>query len=177
MAKAFSYPYRWPILLAMFHSHFINCNHGWTRNETDAGGESKRNRRQRVASKSLPNIAYSLFVCLPSGKRHSRNRFASKYHNHASSYSLPTVSNCRFIYFHEKKLKRSGHGHPEQNARMSGKIPMTGGAQQPISAIAAGDSAVTPPSLLDNGRRCENADVLRIIKMAMNRTKQQLCHL
>ena len=58
---------------------------------------------------------------------------------------------------------------------MSGKIPITG-AQQPISAIAAGDSAVTPPSLIDNGWRCENANVLRIIKMAMNRTKQQPCH-
>ena len=30
---------------------------------------------------------------------------------------------------------------------------MTAGAQQPISAIAAGDSAVTPPSTLDNGGR------------------------
>ena len=28
---------------------------------------------------------------------------------------------------------------------------MTAGAQQPISPIAAGDSAVTPPSTLDNG--------------------------
>ena len=38
---------------------------------------------------------------------------------------------------------------------------MTPGAQQPINAIAEGDSAVTPPSILDNqiarGRRCENA--------------------
>ena len=39
---------------------------------------------------------------------------------------------------------------------------MTAGAQQPISAIAAGDSAVTPPSILDNIRRCENAAALRI---------------
>ena len=30
---------------------------------------------------------------------------------------------------------------------------MTAGAQQPISAIAAGYSAVTPPSTLDNGGR------------------------
>ena len=30
---------------------------------------------------------------------------------------------------------------------------MTAGAQQLISAIAAGDSAVTPPSTLDNGGR------------------------
>ena len=39
---------------------------------------------------------------------------------------------------------------------------MTAGAQQPISAIAAGDSAVTPPCTLDNGggRRCENAAAL-----------------
>ena len=35
---------------------------------------------------------------------------------------------------------------------MNGKS-MTAGAQQPISAIAAGDSAVTPPSTLDNGGR------------------------
>ena len=54
---------------------------------------------------------------------------------------------------------------------------MTTGAQQPISAIAAGDSAVTPPGILDNGRRCENAAVLRIIKMAMNITEQKPFHL
>ena len=56
---------------------------------------------------------------------------------------------------------------------------MTAGDQQPISAIAAGDSMVTPPSisLLDNGRRYENAAALRIIKMAMNRTKQKPFHL
>ena len=54
---------------------------------------------------------------------------------------------------------------------------MTAGAQQPISAIAAGDSAVTPPSILDNGRPCENAATLRIIKVEMNRTKQKPFHL
>ena len=32
-------------------------------------------------------------------------------------------------------------------------------------------------SILDNGRRCENASALRIIKMEMNRTKQKLFHL
>ena len=52
---------------------------------------------------------------------------------------------------------------------------MTSVAQQPISAIAAGASVVTPPSKLDNGRwHCENSAALRIIKMAMNRTKQTL---
>ena len=35
--------------------------------------------------------------------------------------------------------------------------PMTAGAQQPISAIAAGDSAVTPPSILDNQTRTRPA--------------------
>ena len=58
---------------------------------------------------------------------------------------------------------------------------MTAGAQQPISAIAVGDSVVSPPSigLLDSGRvvktppRC----VGPIIKMAMNRTKQKPFHL
>ena len=54
---------------------------------------------------------------------------------------------------------------------------MTAGAHRPISAIAAGDSAVTPRSRLDNDRRCENAAALRIIKMAMNRTKQKPFHL
>ena len=38
--------------------------------------------------------------------------------------------------------------------------PMTAGAQQPISAIAVGDSAVKPPSILENGRRCKNAAAL-----------------
>ena len=88
-----------PILLALLHSHFINFNHGWTRNETDDGGDSKRNRRQRVASKSLPNIAYSLFV--PSVRRYSRNRFDCKYHNNASAYSLQTVY-CRYIFLHDE---------------------------------------------------------------------------
>ena len=54
---------------------------------------------------------------------------------------------------------------------------MTAGTQQPIGAIAAGDFAVAPLSLLDNGRRCENAAAVRIIIMAMNRTKQKLFHL
>ena len=56
---------------------------------------------------------------------------------------------------------------------------MAAGAQQPISAIAAGDFAVIPPSILDNGRRCENAAALPINKMAMsmNRTKQKPFHL
>ena len=86
-------------IIGLLHSHFINFNHGWIRNEPDDGGYSKRNQRQRVASKSLPNIAYSLFV--PSVKRYSRNRFACKYHNHASAYSLQTVY-CRFIFLHEE---------------------------------------------------------------------------
>ena len=54
---------------------------------------------------------------------------------------------------------------------------MMPGAQQPISALAVGDSAVTPSSILDNGRHCENAAALRAIKMAMNRTKQKPFHL
>ena len=54
---------------------------------------------------------------------------------------------------------------------------MSAAGQQPISAITAGDSAVTPPSIHDNGRRCENSVALRIIKMAMNRTKQKPFHL
>ena len=68
------------------------------------------------------------------------------------------------LFIYTKKTKRSQHGQLKRIARMSGKLPMTAWAQQPISAIAAGDSAVTPPStggLLDNIRRCENAVVLR----------------
>ena len=46
IAEAFIYPY--PVtglfigtVAFTFHK---NCSHGWTRNETDAGGDSKRNR-------------------------------------------------------------------------------------------------------------------------------------
>ena len=76
------------------HSHFINGNHGWTLNETDAGGDLKRNRRDKIINKHC-----LLFICIKR-ERFSCNRIASKYHNHASAYSLQTVC-CRFIYLHE----------------------------------------------------------------------------
>ena len=120
--------------------------------------DSKRNRldtkpARRVASKSITNTAYCVFA--PSAKRFSCNRI-----------DLP------FYLFTRRKRKRCRHGQPEQIARVSGKLPMTAEAQQPISAITTGDSAVT-----DNGRRCENPAALRIIKMAINRTKQKPFHL
>ena len=63
-----------------------------TRNET--GGDSKRNRRQRVASKSLPNITYCLFA-------DRQTIFARQncfYNNHASAYCFIQTVYCRFIY-------------------------------------------------------------------------------
>ena len=91
------------IILVLLNSHFINGNRGWTRNETDASGDLKRNRRVASAQNHFKtNIAYCLFVL--SAKRFSRNRISSKYLNHASAYSL----HCR-------------HGQQEQIARMRGK--------------------------------------------------------
>ena len=60
--------------------------------------DSKRNRRRRVKiiTKHCLNCLFA-----PSVKRYSRNRIASKYHYHASAYSLQTVC-CRFIYLHKE---------------------------------------------------------------------------
>ena len=94
---------------------------------------------------------YRLLLFAPSIKRYSRNRIASKYHYHASAYSLQTIC-CRFIYLHEENANADD---TDNSSRLPGWAwnPMTAGAQQPISAIAAGYSAVTPPSTLDNGGR------------------------
>ena len=71
--------------------------------------DAKRNRRWRrlktepAATRRLEIITkhclHSLFV--PSVKRYSHSKIASKYHNHASAYSLQT-DNCRFIHLHEQ---------------------------------------------------------------------------
>ena len=104
---------------------------------------SKRNRRLRRLETKPDGDASSAVVLTV--KRYSRSIITYKYHNHASAYSLQTVC-CRFIYLHEENANAA-----KQIARMIGN-PMNAGAQQPISTIAAGDSAVTPPSILDNGR-------------------------
>ena len=88
------------IILVLLNSHFINGNRGWTRNETDASGDLKRNRRVASAQNHFKtNIAYCLFVL--SAKRFSRNRISSKYLNHASAYSLQTIC-CCFINLQEE---------------------------------------------------------------------------
>ena len=65
--------------------------------------DSKRNRRwRRLETKPVEIITkHCLLLFAPSIKRYSRNRIASKYHYHASSYSLQTIC-CRFIYLHEE---------------------------------------------------------------------------
>ena len=149
------------ISLALLHSHFINFNHGWTRNETDDGGYSKRNQRQRVASKSLG--PYQTLPIVYSYQASNDIRATGLLVNTIIMLPHIVYKLCIAVLFvYTRKTKRSQHGQLKRIARISGKLPMTAGAQQPISAIAAGDSAVTPPSILDNIRRCENAAALRI---------------
>ena len=116
-------------ILELLHSHFIK-------------------QQLRLDSKRVEIFnKHCLFA--PSVKRYSRNRIASKYHYHASAYSLQTGC-CRFIYLHEENTNAADTDNWSRLPGWAGN-PMTAGAQQPISAIAAGDSAVTPPSTLDNG--------------------------
>ena len=118
--------------LELLHSHFIKT-------AATVGLETK------------PTLAATRLLFAPSIKRYSRNRIASKYHYHASAYSLQTIC-CRFIYLHEENANADD---TDNSSRLPGwaENPMAAGTQQPISAIAVGDSAVTPPSTLDNGGR------------------------
>ena len=107
---------------------------------------------RRLETKPVEIITkHCLLLFAPSIKWYSRNRIASKYHYHASAYSLQTIC-CRFIYLHEENANADDTDNSSRLPGWTGN-PMTAGAQQPISAIAAGDSAVTPPSTLDNGGR------------------------
>ena len=74
--------------------------------ETKLTPSATRNETGGDASKPLRNIAYCLFA--PSVKRYSRNRIASKYHYHASAYSLQTVC-CHFMYLHEANTDDTGN--------------------------------------------------------------------
>ena len=79
-------------ILELLHSHFIKLQPRL---------DSKRNRR-RLETKPVEIITkHCLLLFAPSIKRYSRNRIASKYHYHASAYSLQTIC-CRFIYLHEE---------------------------------------------------------------------------
>ena len=81
-------------ILELLHSHFIRLQPRL---------DSKRNRRwRRLETKPVEIITkHCLLLFAPSIKRYSRNRIASKYHYHASAYSLQTIC-CRFIYLHEE---------------------------------------------------------------------------
>ena len=81
-------------VLELLHSHFIKLQPRL---------DSKRNRRwRRLETKPVEIITkHCLLLFAPSIKRYSRNRIASKYHYHASAYSLQTIC-CRFIYLHEE---------------------------------------------------------------------------
>ena len=78
-------------ILELLHSHFIKRL------------DSKRNRRwRRLETKPVEIITkHCLLLFAQSIKRYSRNIIASKYHYHASAYSLQTIC-CRFIYLHEE---------------------------------------------------------------------------
>ena len=79
-------------ILELLHSHFIKLQPRL---------DSKRNRRWRRLETNPVEIItkHSLLLFAPSIKRYSRNRIASKYHYHASAYSLQTIC-CRFINLH-----------------------------------------------------------------------------
>ena len=140
-AEAFIYPY--PITcVGLLHSHFI---------KQQLRLDSKRNRRRRRLKTKRVEIFNKHCLFATSVKRYSRNRIASKYHYHASAYSLQTVC-CRFIYLHEENANAADTDNWSRLPGWAGN-PMTAGAQQPINSIAAGDSAVTPPSTFDNGGR------------------------
>ena len=89
-------------ILELLHSHFIKLQPRL---------DSKWNRRwRRLETKPVEIITkHCLLLFVPSIKRYSRNRIASKYHYHASAYSLQTICwyslqtiCCRFIYLHEE---------------------------------------------------------------------------
>ena len=81
-------------ILELLHSHFIKLQPRL---------DSKRNRCSwQLETKPVEIITkHCLLLFAPSIKRYSRNRIASKYHYHASTYSLQTIC-CRFIYLHEE---------------------------------------------------------------------------
>ena len=79
-------------ILELLHSDFI---------KQQLRLDSKRNRRRRRLETKCVEIFNKHCIFAPSVKRYSRNRIASKYHYHASAYSLQTVC-CRFIYLHEE---------------------------------------------------------------------------
>ena len=130
-------------ILELLHSHFIKLQPRL---------DSKRNRR-RLEMKPVAT------------RRNNYQTLPIVYSHRASNdihatllllntiitllHSLQTVC-CRFIYLHEENANADD---TENWSRLLGSAgnPMTTGTQQPISAIAAGDSAVTPPSTPDNG--------------------------
>ena len=81
-------------ILELLHSHFIKLQPrlDW-----------KRYRHwRRLETKPVEIITkHCLLLFATSIKRYSRNISASKYHYHASAYSLQTIC-CRFIYLHEE---------------------------------------------------------------------------
>ena len=84
-------------ILELLHSHFIKLQPRL---------DSKRNRRwRRLETKPIEIITkHCLLLFAPSIKRYSRNRIASKYHYHASAYSLQTM--LPFYLFTRRKRKR-----------------------------------------------------------------------
>ena len=100
-------------ILELLHSHFI---------KQQLQLDSKQNRRRRRTKRVEIFNKHCLFA--RSVGRYSRNRITSKYHYHASAYSLQTVC-CGFVavlFIYTKKThKHCRHGQLEQTARMSWK--------------------------------------------------------
>ena len=86
-------------ILELLRSHFIKLQPRL---------DSKRNRRwRRLETKPVEIITkHCLLLFAPSIKRYSRNRIASKYHYHASAYSLQKFYMLPFYLFTRRKRKR-----------------------------------------------------------------------
>ena len=94
---------------------------------TPAATQKKRNRwrRKRFASnyrnhyQTLPIIYFVYSWSASNNIRATEYNFYSKYHKHASAFSLQIVC-CRFIYLYEENANAADR-QLEQFARMSGK--------------------------------------------------------
>ena len=84
-------------ILELLHSHFIKLQPRL---------DSKRNRRwRRLETKPVEIITkHCLLLFAPSIKRYLRNRIASKYHYHASAYSLQTID-VAVLFIYTKKTQ------------------------------------------------------------------------
>ncbi len=103
---------------------------------------------------------YRLLLFAPSIKRYSRNRIASKYHYHASAYSLQTIC-CRFIYLHEENANADDTDNSSRLPGWAGNHDRRSStANQRNSSGRFRGHPHLAHSTTEGGRRCENAAAL-----------------